>query len=462
VVRTVGGGWWAVAAMTLVVGAACTEPQGPKPQAQLDVPGGGALTVGAHSSGTGDIGSLSAIDPDGYIVWVDRAQSQAIGANGLATFSGLAAGNHAVALYGIASNCAVSTLDRGANNPRTVSVTEGVVGSTDFSVACGAWGGLFISLNTTGVDLDPDGYTVTVDDTASQTVTVNGNVTFTELYATSHAVALSGVAGNCRLSQANPQQVTVSAGRTASLALSASCAPTGSGSGSLTVTTNTIGSNLDADGYTVTIDGTISQPVAASNDTVTFTGPAGDHPVVLSGVASNCTVSGANPRTVTVPADGTGATAFSVTCGVPQPSVSGTGQLGMGSPTPHDNVQTFAFDVRADLTGQFTITDYSNIHPAGNPATLTTDVSTDPATSITAYRNSSPACSDPTRGAEFDAVGRDDEGNLASYTVIVCDDGSQGSGTDFLSVFIPASATLLSPAGYGRSGIVTSGDIVQK
>jgi hypothetical protein len=350
-------------------------------------------------------------------------------------------------------------LDRGANNPRTVSVSDGVVGSTDFAVGCASWGGLFVAITTTGVDLDADGYTVTVDDTASQAVAANGNVTYTELYATSHSVALSGVAGNCRLSESNPQEVTVSAGRTVALALSASCAPTDSGSGSLTVTTNTTGSNLDPDGYTVTIDGTISQPIATTNGSVTVTGPAGSHPVALSGVTSNCTVSGENPRTVTVPAGGTDTTAFSVTCGVPQASVSGTGQLGMGSPTPHDNVQTFAFDVRADLTGRFTITDYSNIHPAGNPATLTTDVSTDPATSITAYRNSSSVCSDPTRGAEFDAVGRDDEGNLASYTVIVCDDGPAGSGSDFLSLFIPASATLLSPAGYGRSGIVTSGDI---
>jgi hypothetical protein len=453
--RIVGRTWWAVAAAMLTVATACTEPQGPKPQAQLDLPGGGALTVGTHSSGTADIGSWNAIDPDGYTVWVDGAQSQAVGTNGFVTFSGLAAGNHEVALYGIASNCAVSTLDRGANNPRTVSVTDGVVGSTDFSVGCGSRGGLFVSITTTGVDLDADGYTVTVDDTSSQAIAANGNVTFTELYTTSHTVALSGVAGNCRLSQANPQQVTVSAGRTASLALSASCAPTGSGSGSLTVTTNTIGSNLDADGYTVTIDGTISQPIATTNGSVTVTGPAGSHPVALSGVASNCTVSGANPRTVTVPAGGTGATAFSVTCGVPQASVSGTGQIGVGSSTPGNNVQTFAFGVRADLTGRFTFTDYSDIHPAGNVASLTTDAAADPATSITAYRNGSPACSDPTRGAELDAVGRDDEGNLLPYRVIVCDGGPQGSGSDFLSFYAPTRE-------YGRSGVVTSGDTVKK
>jgi len=53
------------------------------------------------------------------------------------------------------------------------------------------------------------------------------------------------------------------------------------------------------------------------------------------------------------------------------------------------------------------------------------------------------------------SVGREDNGNVVSYTVIVCDDGSAGSGRDFFSIFIPSE-------GYGRSGTVTSGDIVKK
>src|SRR2546422_9353564 len=67
---------------------------------------------------------------------------------------------------------------------------------------------------------------------------------------------------------------------------------------------------------------------------------------------------------------------------------------------------------------------------------MITDASSDPATSITAYRNSSSACSDPSRGVEFDAVGRDDEGYLEGYTVQACDNGPAGSGTDFWSIFV--------------------------
>jgi len=150
-----------------------------------------------------------------------------------------------------------------------------------------------------------------------------------------------------------------------------------------------------------------------------------------------------------------------VTCGAPPPAeVSGHVQLGWGSATPGNSVQTFDFDVRADGTGRLTGTDWGDIHPSGQPASMTTDPVADPATSFTAYRNAAPSkCQDPTRGVEFDAVGRGDEGDLRSYTVQVCDDdprtASGGSLVDFFSIYIAVG-------GYGRSGIPTSGDIVKR
>ena len=402
-----------------------------------------------------DVSSTGSIDPDGYTVWVDGSTSQAVATNGVVTFSGLAGGDHEVALYGIASNCSVSTPDKGSNNPRGVSLVTGVGGSADFSLACGSWGQLFVSSNTSGVDLPAAGYTVTVDGGASQAIAANGSVTFTLLYAASHTVVLSGVAGNCTLTGSNSQQVNVSAGQTTSITFSGSCAAIGSGSGTLTVTTSTTGSNPDADGYTVTVDGTTSQAIA-SNGSATFTVPAGANPVALAGVASNCSLSGANPGTVTVPAGGTGTATLAVTCFVPGARVSGTGQLGMGAATPHNNVQTFDFDVRADLTGKFYISAYDDIHPDGTIATVFVDAAADPTTFFKAYRTSSNACSDPSHGVEFDALGRDGP-DLVNVTGIVCDDGAQASGRDFLSFFIIKPQA----AGIGRSGMVTSGDIVK-
>jgi hypothetical protein len=440
----------------LAVASACEQPQSPEQRPQLLLTDGSTLAVDVNTTfAIPDASSTGSIDPDGYIAWVDGSASQPVGTNGVVMFSGLAAGDHEVALYGIASNCAVSTPDKGANNPQGVSIVAGVGGSAHFSLACGSWGELFVSTNTSGVDLPAGGYTVSVDGGASQTIAANGNIMFTLLYAASHTVVLSGVAGNCTLTGSNAQLVNVSPGQTAAITFAASCAPTGSGSGTLTVTTSTTGSNPDADGYTVTVDGTASQAIA-SNGSATFTVPAGANPVALSGVAPNCSLSGANPGTVAVPAGGTGTATLAVTCFVPGARVSGTGQLGLGTPTPHQNQQTFDFDVRADLTGRFSITAYDDIHTDGSIANVFVDASRDPATFFKAYRTSSNACSDPSHGVEFDALGRDGP-DLVNVTGIVCDDGAQGSGRDFLSFFIIKPQA----AGIGRSGMVTSGDVVK-
>jgi hypothetical protein len=62
------------------------------------------------------------------------------------------------------------------------------------------------------------------------------------------------------------------------------------------------------------MDGGQGQALAV-NDTVTFNDVApGDHEVEVAGVASNCAVSGNNPRTVTVTSGQTASTSFEVTC----------------------------------------------------------------------------------------------------------------------------------------------------
>jgi hypothetical protein len=445
---------------TVGLATACSDPQSPKPEANL-LPTGGVITVTNSTTG-------SSVDPNGYEVWVDDAYSQSPPDNGVSYFNGLAQGDHKVSLIMVAANCVVASTVGATDddNPRNVTIGVTGMGGTTFDVACASVGSLVVGTNTTGVDLGTAGFTVAVDG-ASQPVATNGTVTYTGLATGSHSVLLSGVPGNCTVSGVNPQSGTVTAGGMTSVTFSISCAPLAPGSGSLTVTTSTTGSNLsstganlDAAGYTVTVDGTTSQAIA-TNGSVTFTTPTGANPVALSGVAANCTVSGANPQTVAVPAGGAATTTFTVTCS-PQPApaeVRGHVQLGWGSPTPGTPVETFDFDVRADGTGRFTGTDWGDIHPSGKPASVTTDPVADPQTSFTAYRNASPSkCQDPTRGVEFDAVGRGDEGDLRSYTVQVCDDDVRSPGgeiVDFFSIYIAVG-------GYGRSGILTAGDIVKR
>src|SRR5256712_2551201 len=229
--RTVGRSGRAAAFVVVLAATACSDPQSPKPSALgISLPTN-AIEVTVITTGS-DI-------QVGYRVVVD-GQSQPVGANGVVTFI-VGAGTHVVALYGVASNCTVS-----GENPRHVYLPiYADAGATTFSPSCVSQGGLFVSTNTTGVDLDADGYAVTVDGGASQPIAANGSVTFTALADGDHSVALLGIAANCTASGSNSQTVTVHGGATAAAPFSLSCAQTGSGSGSLTVTTTTTGSRSE-------------------------------------------------------------------------------------------------------------------------------------------------------------------------------------------------------------------------
>src|SRR5260370_31061860 len=100
----------------------------------------------------------------------------------------------------------------------------------------------------------------------------------------------AGVAGKWTVGGGTCGKVNVPAGGTASTSFAVSCVATPPPSGNLAVSTSTTGSNVDPDGYTVTVDGGASQPIG-TNGSVTFTAlPAGDHPAALSGVAGDSPV----------------------------------------------------------------------------------------------------------------------------------------------------------------------------
>ena len=270
------------------------------------------------ASGTSTTGNLTAttstsgsnLDPDGYAVAVDGGAPQAIGINGSVTFNTLPAGSHTVTLSGVASNCSVTSA-----NPQTVSVPSGGTATAAFSVTCSSTtGNLTVSASTSGSSLDPDGYTATVDGGSPQALAINGSVSYTNLSAGNHTVAISGVAGNCTVSGGTSQTVSVPSGGTATTTFTVTCTTP---AGNLTVSASTSGSGLDPDGYTVTVDGGSARALAI-NGSVSYTNlTPGNHTVAISGVASNCTVSGGTSRTVSVPSGGTATTTFSVSCTAP-------------------------------------------------------------------------------------------------------------------------------------------------
>src|SRR5205823_2460539 len=350
--RTTRWTLWAAAAVTLIGAAACNDSQSPRPRALLGLPDVGTLAVTVTTSGSNT--------PSGYTVIVDGSSSQSVGATGVATFLGLPSGSHTVLLSGVPSNCSVS-----GDNPRTVSLIAGLVAATTFSVSCTAppppptTGDLTVTTGTSGSNIDADGYTVTVDGNASKSIGTNGSVTFTGLSAASHTVVLSGVASNCSVSGGTSRTVTVSTTRSPSTSVTGTAPPPPPPTGNLTVTTSTTGSNLDPDGYTATVDGGASQAIG-TNGSVTFSGlSAGSHSVALSGLAANCSVSGANPHTVTVPSGGTVSTTFSVTCAA---TGGGTGSLTVITSTTGSNLDPDGYTITID--GSFS-------QPIGTNASVT-------------------------------------------------------------------------------------------
>src|SRR5207248_1064265 len=278
------------------------------------------ITCAALPPPTGDLTVTNSttgqdLDPDGYTVTVDGGQSRSLGINTSTTYPGLTATSHTVELTGIAGNCTVS----GQNQLGRTAATSGT--TTTFTITCAALppptGDLTVTNSTTGQDLDPDGYTVTVDGGQSRSLGVNTSTTYSGLTATSHTVELTGIAGNCTVSGQNPRTVSVpTSGTTTTFTIT--CAAI---TGSLTVTTSTSGGTPDPDGYTVTVSGTGGGSQHIDTDgSATFDGlAAGGHTVTLSGLASNCSVSGGTSKTVTVPEGGSTSTSFSVSCPTPPP-----------------------------------------------------------------------------------------------------------------------------------------------
>lgn len=264
----------------------------------------GSLSITSATSGPSP-------DPDGYTISIDGADRGALGVNAAVTISGLVPGSHAVGLSGVAANCQIQ-----GDNLRAVTITAGANARVEYTISCttpppGA-GSLRITTATSGPDADPDGYAFAVDGSASQPIAVNATNTLTNLAAGAHSVQLAGVAGNCTVQGTNPRSVTVIGGATADANFVISCSAT---TGIIRVSVTTSGSPTDPDGYVAKLDGGDPGLPIGTGGNVSFTSvPAGGHTVALTGVATNCSVTGGPSRSTTVAAGATSELSFVVTC----------------------------------------------------------------------------------------------------------------------------------------------------
>jgi hypothetical protein len=104
--------------------------------------------------------------------------------------------------------------------------------------------------------------------------------------------------------------------------------------GGVIITTVTSGSEVDADGYSITIDQGAETAITINATMERGDLEPGSHMVHLFGLAANCTVAGENPRAVTVSAGETAAVSFEISCSAATGSLQITSATSGASPDP--------------------------------------------------------------------------------------------------------------------------------
>jgi hypothetical protein len=154
-------------------------------------------------------------------------------------------------------------------------------------------GTLVVSTTTSGEDPDQDGFLLAVDDADSLGLRPTGSAEL-ELAPGRHRLRLLGVAGQCSVSPGAELEVDVAPENTTPVAFEVSCPATGA-----RVMVTTTGSDIDADGYRLVVDGNMVGELAA-NDTLLARLDPGSRTVELTGITPNCTVEDPEPHTVTI------------------------------------------------------------------------------------------------------------------------------------------------------------------
>ena len=284
-----------VLAMVLV---ACDDSTGPRT---------GVIRVSVWT-----VGDTIDRDHDGFSLSVDGGPATSI--NTSLTIANISRGNHLVRLDGLAANCSVL----GAN-PHPVEVAADYA-DVPFIVQCVAnTGSMHVSTATSGSEMDPDGYVVTVGGVSRAEMPANGTASISDIRGGTYAVALAGLSKNCVVDGASLRTVTITFGTTVEVAFTIRCVP----AGGLRLTTATTGPYLDPDGYALELrpegPSSTTQATVLTNGTVTLSGLLpGNYRLTLFDILPNCDAVSSNPRVVAITAGSETSVTFDIRCDAPR------------------------------------------------------------------------------------------------------------------------------------------------
>jgi hypothetical protein len=182
-------------------------------------------------------------------------------------------------------------------------------------------GSLEVTSLTSGIDPDPDGYTVLLDGRGVGSIGVSGSALIADVAPGEHQVDLSGVAEHCQVEGERPRTVLITESEAVTAAFSIACGDAEPpANGELEVTVRTGGSSVDRDGYRIALYHLVG-PAVPANGSVTITAlPTGEQAVALVNVAQNCAVLGEHPVRLTLESGVPATVDFTVTCRIPVPA----------------------------------------------------------------------------------------------------------------------------------------------
>jgi hypothetical protein len=241
-------------------------------------------------------------DPDGFHLTIDAVDSLALEPTGTAETT-LEPGRHALQLLGVAEHCSVAP-----EASLEVDIALGSTTAVTFEVTCRPTG-VRLTITTTGLDLDPDGYHLLLDGGFRENVAPN-TTQLPRLAPGSRTFALADLAPNCAVDGPDSRTVTVVPGELVNVEFAVVC----------TATTGVIGVGLNGtvEGafFDATLDDTTRFQVVGGGPGHLAGVPAGDHVVSIQG-PSNCRIR-TGPQSVTVTVGtlirDTAEVAFSATC----------------------------------------------------------------------------------------------------------------------------------------------------
>jgi hypothetical protein len=272
-----------------------------------------ALTVGVWSCdestaprGPGSISVSSQVQSQDaffeYGISIDNGTPRRafVGQTLLFTENGLAHGEHTISVVDVPSACT-------GKGSRTVTLQGDDTASVIFNIACPrTTGDLRFNVTTTGVDIDQDGYELTIDGGPGPILMPNSSVTFNNVPPDSYTFGLTDVASNCTTPAA--QTVTVSVGELTTVNFNITCAAVGV----LRFMTSISGEDRDPDGLLVSVDN-VTTAIAASG-TANVRVPVGTRTYQLSDQQPNCTLTGPATGTHTFAGGDTVTVTLSASC----------------------------------------------------------------------------------------------------------------------------------------------------